>query len=219
MGTQGQGSLSTFGGFALSFEGLCLREDENCSKKVWSLLSYLILNRGRDLGVAELYQILWQDKDEENPYGALKTLIFRVRRLLEEAGFPTASMILSSKGIYRWNPEWTMKVDAEEFERLSELCLREDFNMEAGKEQWKEAISLYKGEFLPGAGESVWVMEKRERCSISQFVVLIPSATYENCEAVMTRITKTFNIGDVRKDVAAASCVTAVLPADQDFGK
>lgn len=362
MGTQGQGSLSTFGGFALSFEGLCLREDENCSKKVWSLLSYLILNRGRDLGVAELYQILWQDKDEENPYGALKTLIFRVRRLLEEAGFPTASMILSSKGIYRWNPEWTMKVDAEEFERLSELCLREDFNMEAGKEQWKEAISLYKGEFLPGAGESAWVMEKRERCSslykklvqkvcrwlleirqykeaeetadkskelyhlvssghleepkpfaditaelsepesmqdrieenpygayeceysvfkrlfwlerravyrsgesvylcllsiecpkdgkmkpdvlsraaerlkmviqsslrasdifsrcsISQFVVLIPSATYENCEAVMTRITKTFNIGDARKDVVAASCVTAVLPADQGFGK
>lgn len=411
MGAQGKGSLNTFGGFALSFEGLCLRDDENRSKKVWGLLSYLILNRRRDLGVAELYQMLWQDKDEENPYGALKTLIFRTRRLLEEAGFPSASMVLSSKGIYRWNPEWTMKVDAEEFERLSELCLREDFDMEAGKEQWKEAISLYKGEFLPGVGEFAWVMEKGERyrslykklvrkaclwlletrqykeaeetadtglrlyeyqeefegckilalyymgqveealkrylmvmekfykerqitpsdkfkelyhlvsashleepkpfdditaelsepentkdkaeenhygayeceysvfkrlfwlerravsrsgesvylCllsierpkggkmkpdvlsraaerlkmviqsslrasdifsrySVSQYVVLIPAATYENCEAVMARITQAFNKGYVRRDVAAVSQVTAVLPADQDFG-
>ena len=72
MGAQEKGSLDTFGGFALSFEGLCLRDDENRSKKVWNLLSYLILNRERDLGVAELYQMLWQDKDEENPYGALK---------------------------------------------------------------------------------------------------------------------------------------------------
>lgn len=164
MGAQEKGSLDTFGGFALSFEGLCLRDDENRSKKVWNLLSYLILNRERDLGVAELYQMLWQDKDEENPYGALKTLIFRVRRLLEEAGFPAAAMVLSSKGIYRWNPDWDMKVDAEEFERLSGLCLREDFDMEAGKEQWKEAIALYKGEFLPGAGSVTWVMEKREHC-------------------------------------------------------
>ena len=115
MGAQEKGSLDTFGGFALSFEGLCLRDDENRSKKVWNLLSYLILNRERDLGVAELYQMLWQDKDEENPYGALKTLIFRVRRLLEEAGFPATAMVLSSKGIYRWNPDWDMKVDAEEF--------------------------------------------------------------------------------------------------------
>lgn len=412
MGAQEKGSLDTFGGFALSFEGLCLRDDENRSKKVWNLLSYLILNRERDLGVAELYQMLWQDKDEENPYGALKTLIFRVRRLLEEAGFPAAAMVLSSKGIYRWNPDWDMKVDAEEFERLSGLCLREDFDMEAGKEQWKEAIALYKGEFLPGAGSVTWVMEKREHCrslykklvrkaclwlletrqykeaeetadtglsiyeyqeefegckiltlyymgqveaalnrylmvmekfykerqitpsdkfkelyhlvstshleepkpfdditaelsdpetaedkaeenhygayeceysvfkrlfwlerrtvsrsgdsvylcllsierskgdkmkpdvlcraaermkmviqnslrasdifsrySVSQYVVLIPAATYENCEAVMARITQAFNKSYVRRDVIAVSHVTAVLPADQDFGK
>ena len=111
MEAQWEGNLDTFGGFALSFDGLCLRDDGSRSRKVWNLLSYLILNRERDLGVAELYQLLWQDKDEENPYGALKTLVFRVRRLLEEAGFPAAAMVLSSKGIYRWNPDWDMKVE------------------------------------------------------------------------------------------------------------
>lgn len=412
MEAEWKGSLDTFGGFSLSFGERCLRDDENRSRKVWNFLGYLILNRGRDLGVAELYQMLWQDKDEENPYGALKTLVFRVRRLLEEAGFPAAAMILSSKGIYRWNPQWEVKVDAEEFECLSELCLEEDFDMEAGKEQWKEALSLYKGEFLPGAGEIRWVKEKGElyrslykklvrkvclwlfetrqykkaeeiadaglriyeyqeefegckilalyymgqveaalnhylmvtdqfykerqitpsdkfkelyhlvsvshleepkpftditaelfepeaeqekeeeklpgayeceysvfkrlfwlerravarsgdsvylcllsierpkggkmkpdvlsraaerlkmviqsslrasdifsRYSVSQYVVLIPAATYENCEAVMARVTQAFNKGYVRKDVAAVSHVTAVLPADQNFGK
>ena len=162
MEAQWEGNLDTFGGFALSFDGLCLRDDGSRSRKVWNLLSYIILNRERDLGVAELYQLLWQDKDEENPYGALKTLVFRVRRLLEEAGFPATAMILSSKGIYRWNPQLSMKVDGEEFEHLSKLCLAEAFDMETGKEQWKTALSLYKGEFLPGAGDAAWMKEKRE---------------------------------------------------------
>ena len=57
------------------------------------------------------------------------------------------------------------------------------------------------------------------RYSVSQYVVLIPAATYENCEAVMARITQAFNKSYVRRDVIAVSHVTAVLPADQDFGK
>ena len=54
------------------------------------------------------------------------------------------------------------------------------------------------------------------RYSVSQYVVLIPAATYENCEAVMERITRAFNKGYVRKDVAAVSRITAVLPADRE---
>lgn len=54
MEAQWEGNLDTFGGFALSFDGLCLRDDGSRSRKVWNLLSYLILNRERDLGVAEL---------------------------------------------------------------------------------------------------------------------------------------------------------------------
>lgn len=55
----------------------------------------------------------------------------------------------------------SMKVDGEEFEHLSKLCLAETFDMETGKEQWKTALSLYKGEFLPGAGDAAWMKEKK----------------------------------------------------------
>ena len=54
----------------------------------------------------------------------------------------------------------SMKVDGEEFEHLGKLCLAEAFDMETGKEQWKTALSLYKGEFLPGAGDAAWMKEK-----------------------------------------------------------
>ena len=54
------------------------------------------------------------------------------------------------------------------------------------------------------------------RYSVCQYVVLIPAATYENCEAVMERITRAFNKGYVRKDVAAVSRITAVFPADRE---
>ena len=43
MEAQWEGNLDTFGGFALSFDGLCLRDDGSRSRKVWNLLSYLIL--------------------------------------------------------------------------------------------------------------------------------------------------------------------------------
>lgn len=160
MDAEWRGSLTTFGGFCLRAGDLCLKGDESRSRKVWSLISYLVLNRERDLEVEELYHALWQDKEEADISGALKTLIFRARRMMEEAGFPASAIMLRSRGIYRWNPDWKTETDAENFEALCTCCLKEDFDMEAGQEEWKKALSLYKGDFLEGTGEFAWIREK-----------------------------------------------------------
>ena len=49
---------------------------------------------------------------------ALKTLVFRVRKMLEAAGFPSQDLILSQKGAYMWNPAWETEVDTDRFESL-----------------------------------------------------------------------------------------------------
>lgn len=148
--------VQMLGGLTIRLGDQVIRDDENRSKKAWNLLSYLILNRNREVSAAELYQALWQDNTEENPYGALKTLIFRVRRMLEAAGIPAQELILSQRRIYRWNTDWDLWLDTEEFEALCAKCLEEGADPEETQESWMRALELYQGKFLPSIAEGGW---------------------------------------------------------------
>ncbi|MCD8168177.1 MAG: hypothetical protein LUE94_02440 [Clostridiales bacterium] len=52
------------------------------------------------------------------------------------------------------------------------------------------------------------------RYSVSQYIILLPSATYENGEQVMRRIMSAFNKAYVRKDVAVTYSLNVVLPKE-----
>ena len=87
-----------FGGFTITMDEKAMCDSDNRSRKAWSLLSYLIIKRRGDVSINELFHAIWQDGVQDNPYGALKTLVFRVRKMLEAAGFPSQDLILSQKG-------------------------------------------------------------------------------------------------------------------------
>ena len=53
------------------------------------------------------------------------------------------------------------------------------------------------------------------RYSVSQFIILLPSATYENGEQVMHRILSAFNKAYVRKDVSVSYSLNVVLPQEE----
>lgn len=146
-----------FGGLSISAGGHTLSEDINRSRKSWNLLSYLIMTRSKDISINELFQALWQDDSQENPYGSLKTLVCRVRKRLEEAGFPAQEMILGQKGAYTWNPALEILLDAEQFEELCQEFLTPEDGDQAWEEAGREAFELYRGEFLPKLSEESWV--------------------------------------------------------------
>ena len=81
--------VNMLGGFSISIGGKTITDQNNQAKKPWSLLEYLITFRGRDIPVEELIDLFWKDEASNNPAGALKTLMFRVRKLLEPLGYPT----------------------------------------------------------------------------------------------------------------------------------
>lgn len=145
-----------FGGFNITMDEKTMSDSDNRSRKAWNLLSYLIIKRRGDVSVNELFHAIWQDGMQENPCGALKTLVFRVRKMLEAAGFPSQELILSQKGAYMWNPAWETEVDTDRFECLCRRILEP----EAGQDLWEdcqEAFELYRGMFLPKSSEENWV--------------------------------------------------------------
>ena len=146
-----------FGGFTITMDEKAMSDSDNRSRKAWSLLSYLIIKRRGDVSINELFHAIWQDGVQDNPYGALKTLVFRVRKMLEAAGFPSQDLILSQKGAYMWNPAWETEVDTDRFERLCRRILDPEGDGKNMRGACLEAFELYRGIFLPKSAEESWV--------------------------------------------------------------
>ena len=76
--------VQTLGGFSIRTNGCQINDNSNQSKKPWALLEYLVIFQKKDINPAELIRIIWADDPGVNPNGALKTLMFRSRKLLEQ---------------------------------------------------------------------------------------------------------------------------------------
>lgn len=149
--------VNMLGGFSISIGGKTITDQNNQAKKPWSLLEYLITFRGRDIPVEELIDLFWKDEASNNPAGALKTLMFRVRKLLEPLGYPTQELIFQNRKTYGWTKDLTTICDTDQFE---DLCLQADDSSISEDERLSfclKAFSLYKGNFLPKSEWESWV--------------------------------------------------------------
>ena len=116
---------------------------------------YFVFHRERSLPQMDLYNALWTDDRNDNPMSALKTLLYRTRMLLEpEIG--DIQLILSQRGSYSWNPDIQCDIDAEQFEILCRKA-----SDATGRERlflYREAVRLYRGDFLPKLSGELWVI-------------------------------------------------------------
>ena len=150
--------VNMLGEFSITIGSQVIMDRNNQSKKPWSLLEYLITFRDRNIPVEELIDLFWKDEASNNPAGALKTLMFRVRKLLEPLGIPPQDLITQNRKAYGWTKELTTITDTDRFE---DLCLRSestDINSEECLSLCLEAVSLYKGNFLPKSEWESWVV-------------------------------------------------------------
>nr|WP_314463571.1 BTAD domain-containing putative transcriptional regulator [uncultured Clostridium sp.] len=150
--------VNMLGGFSVTIGDKIIVDQNNQAKKPWSLLEYLITFRGRDIPVDELIDLFWKDEASNNPAGALKTLMFRVRKLLEPLGLPTQELVFQNRKAYGWTRDLTTVCDTDKFE---ELCLQaesKEFPEEIRLKLSMEAFNLYKGNFLPKSEWESWVI-------------------------------------------------------------
>lgn len=151
-------SVSMLGGFRLQVNNDILTDEINRSQKLWNILCYLIVHRDRNVPQSELIELFWPNENSINPINALKTLLYRVRCMLEPM-FPTnLSPILSQRGSYSWNKAIVCDMDTDQFETL---CTRTR-NPEATDEErlacYEAATALYRGDFLPRQTGNLWTI-------------------------------------------------------------
>ena len=151
-------SVSMLGGFSLQVDGNILTDEINRSQKLWNVLCYLIVHRDRNVSQQELIELFWPGENSNNPINALKTLLYRVRAILEPM-FPSAlPPILSQRGSYSWNRAIACRLDTDRFEKLCTRARGEGLSDGDRMALYKEATDLYEGDFLPRQSSNLWVV-------------------------------------------------------------
>ena len=127
-----------------------ISDSDNRSRKVWLLLAYMIYYRNRPISQTELLDLLWGDEaNSSNPVNALKTMLHRVRTMLNQLGDNMGYlMVLRRKGSYAWNTEIPLFLDVDEFETLCKSAQSSE-NPEEKLSFLLRALELYGGKFLP----------------------------------------------------------------------
>ncbi|WP_312647964.1 BTAD domain-containing putative transcriptional regulator [Aminipila sp.] len=146
------------GRFALEYDGKIMIENQGKIHKVWTLLGYLLANHDRKLGAQELPEILCGDDRSSEPVKAVKNLVYRLRCVLAESGLPKENYVIQTGGIYSWNNDLDCVIDTDEFIEAYNKARKVFYDSDKAIEFYFQAISIYKGKFLPHAAYDEWAV-------------------------------------------------------------
>lgn len=148
-------SVTTLGKFQIVNEYGMLNDDNIHSTMLTKLLIFLIAYREKNLTTDEIAEALWHDEEVENPAGALKNLMYRLRKLLKN-NLGDAEFIITNRGSYCWNPDVQLIVDAEQFEHILEKAKLCTEDISAGINYYERGIQLYQGDFMSKLSDEHW---------------------------------------------------------------
>lgn len=143
------------GEFSLCAGNNTISDTGSRSKKMWSLLAYLICNRDRCISQQKLIDLLWGDNAySTNPENALRITLHRLRAQLDQL-WPGAGreLVLRKEGGYCWNSSIPLELDCEVFEALCHSAAPEETHLA----NLLKALAMYRGEFLPKQAAEFWV--------------------------------------------------------------
>lgn len=150
--------VTLLGNFEICNGDTKIEETINRSKKMWNLLGYIITYHNKHISQTEYIDMLWPDEVSTNPTSALKTLLSRVRTLLEPVAPNKENFILSSQGSYQWNNQLPCIIDIEEFEKYAKKAEITSYPEDERISFYKKALDLYKGDFLSKHSTELWVV-------------------------------------------------------------
>lgn len=152
--------IITLGRFQVRRGDNVLSRESTRSYRLWELFKYLITNRSQETYSETIVENLWPEQDYADPRHTLRTLVYRLRQLLDrrEDGM-SMSCVKFSHGAYSWNYNTKYWLDAEVFEKLCREASAAD--SEVAMASYLHALSLYKGDYMPELAYSEWVIPIR----------------------------------------------------------
>ena len=128
-----------------------------------SLLAYLALHRGTPLSRSYLASLFWPESTDAQAHTNLRNLIHKLRQSFPGKG-KVDTFIRTDWHMIQWQPTAPWTLDTLDFEqaitRAEQARLIQDIAAE--KQALEEAVSLYRGELLPGCYDE-WILLERDR--------------------------------------------------------
>lgn len=165
-------SINLLGGFSMERGGRTITDDINRSQKLWSVLAYLVIHRDRDIPQSEFIEQFWQEDNSTNPASALKTLLYRIRAMIEPLFGEDVQPVISRRGAYTWNRDIPCEVDLDRFNALYTQAQDPGLDKKKQLELYREATALYKGMLLPKLSDQIWLMPLATHCH-TRFVAAV----------------------------------------------
>lgn len=148
--------VQPFGNFTMKFNEDIINFKHIKSKKVLTLIKFLIFNRNQTYTNEDMYEQLCSES--ENPSSALKNLVYRAKNLLLDTSLPCKQYIVLKDGVYRWNNEIEVVLLSDEFEKNILNANRNGCEDREKIECYEKAVDIYKDYFLPDIQYEKWVI-------------------------------------------------------------
>lgn len=150
--------IQVLGKFTLRYGERVVSDEDDRSRKMWTVLAYLIYHRDKNISQQELVDLCWgDDTRSSDPHNALKSVVHRIRATLDKLQEGLGKTLLRRKaGCYLWNPEIPLEVDAETFETLCTTGAQAEG--EARLESYRQALALYTNDVLPKLSGELWLI-------------------------------------------------------------
>lgn len=130
----------------------------NPSRKGVTLIQFLMINRGQPVSNRRLMDALWTEEGSSNPENALKTMISRIRALLNQVSPNLGKCIVADHGAYRWQNAPGMTVDLYEIEDIFDDVNRYLEDFARLRTLYARLMELYTGDLLQRSEQNEWAM-------------------------------------------------------------
>lgn len=184
-------TVNSLGKFQITDGNVVVGNEELRSNMLSKLLLYILLYRDKTLTIEDITTAVWQDEEIENPAGALKNLMYRLRKTLAKY-FGNQDFILTNRGSYRWNPQVSVNFDIEQFDKLMNEAKQEN-SLERSEVLYEQAIALYQGDFMVRLTDMHWILTLHTyynslylSCVKALSEIYLKLERYENLEKICT---------------------------------
>ena len=151
--------VQMLGQFTLRYGDRTISDSDDRSRRVWSLLAYMLYNHGRSFAQEELIHLYWSNGEKSaDPGNALKSIFHRIRTALDKLQPGLGRLLIRRKaGRYFWNNAIPLSLDIEDFEahfHAAEAAGDDDVRLA----EYQAALALYAGDPLPRMTDEIWTI-------------------------------------------------------------
>ena len=151
--------VQMLGQFTLRYGDRTISDSDDRSRRVWSLLAYILYNHGRSFAQEELIHLYWSNGEKSaDPGNALKSIFHRIRTALDKLQPGLGRLLIRRKsGRYFWNNVMPLSLDIEDFEahfHAAEAAGDDDVRLA----EYQAALALYAGDPLPRMTDEIWTI-------------------------------------------------------------